>query len=689
MRSDIKDILAENEVRLRRYNNVGFFPLSGKGAPLERFEFVCDDMPWKRQYLPVAMKSIPLVKKIAEAGSISDFLKSAPYGDIVGRSEMVKKEFLRLRCKHDFVFFAAFAVKIKSKLGGDVPFVLNYPQIKTFELLDGMRLAGEPIRVIILKARQWGGSTLVQIYDAWIQLFHKEGYYSAIVAHQRKAAYNIRSMYSRMLRYLPPWLIDCPSSTPLELKPFEGSPSDVTITQSGEVVRDNVINIGSMESPDSIRSSDVALVHYSEVAYWKKTDMKEPSDVIRSVSSSILYAPLTVEVMESTANGEGNFFHTEWKAAVAGTSRRRPLFVAWFEIPQYSIPFKSQKERREFAELLVYDKDNKQARSTREEPGSYLWYLWTIGATLEGIHWYVMSRAQFDSHDRMASEFPSDPDDAFAFSGGVVFNRADTARLEATCCPPLTVGDISGPPVGSGHELDDVKFFPTADGQLKIWDYPDTELKCRDRYLVIVDIGGRSATADYSDILVIDRYWLTMGDKPAVVAEWHGHIRHDLLAWKAAQIATYYCNALLVIESNTLETKDNDPEGDHSLYILNQIGNAYPNLYARESPPDNIGGKPQKRWGFHTNTKTKQLVIDNLIRYVEDAAYIERESEAITEMDVYRKNDGVYEASQGYHDDRVMVRAIGLYISECMPMPSVVVPIVSKYKNAPVSEATI
>lgn len=690
MANDIDTILKDNERRTALYDSTGFDPYTGAGAPGPRKSFRCKGMPWPEMQLPVDMHKEPLVAELAAAESLTAYLKTAPERKSKARRDTLLKEFTRLRCKYDFPFFAAFAVKIKNKFGGgNIPFVLTYPQLKLLTVLEEMRNSNTPIRIILLKARQWGGSTLTQIYMSWIQLFWRTGFYSAIVAHQSKAAYNIRAMFARMIHSLPPWLLDLSCSAPLELKPYERSPSDVTVTQSGKTVRDIVINVGSMESPDSIRSSDVALAHYSEVAYWRKTDAKEPSDVIRSVSSSILYVPLTMEVEESTANGEGGFFYEEWKAATAGQSRRRPVFVAWYEITQYRVAFDSAKHRRTFAKWLYEHRFDKQAASSREEPGSYLWYLWSAGATLEGINWYVITRSNFETHDKMASEYPSDPDDAFASSGGIVFQRSDTARLEESCMPPLETGEVTGPPIGSGRELQDLQFAQRPDGQLKVWDHPDRTIDCRNRYLVTVDIGGRSAGADWSDILVIDRYWTIYGDKPAIVAEWHGHIRHDWLAWKAAQIAAYYCNALLVIESNTIESKDNDQDNDHSLFILNQIGDAYPNLYQRESPPDKISGKPTKTYGFHTNVSTKKLVIDNLTRYVEDNAYIERESEAITELNVYRKVDGRYEAAQGYHDDRVMVRAIGLYIHENMPPVTTIEPNRKFNLDRPLGESTI
>lgn len=192
---------------------------------------------------------------------------------------------------------------------------------------------------------------------------------------------------------------------------------------------------------------------------------------------------------------------------------------------------------------------------------------------------------------------------------------------------------------------------------------PDEEIT--DRYLTVVDIGGRSSKADWSVITVFDRFWMIDGGKPCIVAQWYGHIDMDLLAWKSAQIASFYDNALLVIESNTLETHDRNRQvdGDQSQYILCLIAGVYPNLYARKQSEDQIREGAPTKWGFHTNVYTKPMIISNLVRVVRDGAYIERDKRALDEMQIFeRKPNGSTGAAIGGHDDLLMTRAIGLHI---------------------------
>lgn len=84
-----------------------------------------------------------------------------------------------------------------------VPFKLRRAQLKLVRILLCDLFTGKPVRIVLLKARQWGGSTVVQMFMAWIQLFHRSGWNSVIVADVEDQARTIRAMYSRMARRHP------------------------------------------------------------------------------------------------------------------------------------------------------------------------------------------------------------------------------------------------------------------------------------------------------------------------------------------------------------------------------------------------------------------------------------------------------------------------------------------------------
>lgn len=580
------------------------------------------------------------------------------------------------RCKDDFEYWAARCCYIKRKGGGDdILFRLNRPQRKLVAELEKMRKADRPIRLILLKARQWGGSTCTQLYMAWLQMMHRKGLNSLIVAHQHSATAEIRDMFIRMINSYPEKLLNFENpDEKREKRRGKKKTTDVKRTASAGPgafsvpSRNFKVKVGSAERPDSCRGGDYSLVHCSEAAIWKKSKLRTPEDMFRAACSGILFQPLTMILLESTANGTGNFFHTEYESAKKGITQFSYLFIAWYEIEQYSLDFKSPEERRNFAEHLLQGKDNEIPENERVQPGAYLWWLWNKGATLEALNWYVNERAKYNEHAQMASEYPSDDVEAFVHSGAKVFDRYRVEELRKDCLPAPIRGEVAGKAPSGPASLTEVKFHEDYQGGLRIWKLPDTGLDYRitDRYLTVVDIGGRSAKADWSVIAVFDRLPMTHGEGPEVVAQWRGHTDFDLLTWNAARIAKLYEDSLLVIESNTLETHDHDRdvEGDQSHYLLNQLKKVYPNLYARKRKPEDIRQGVPVKYGFHTNMATKPLIIANLVKVVREGLYTERDHVCLDEYLTYeQRENGSYGAISGKHDDLLMTRAIALHIA--------------------------
>lgn len=544
--------------------------------------------------------------------------------------------FARLRVKYDFEFWAANCVTIKDKVSGmDMRMRLNRPQRRVLGELERQRQSGQPIRLIMLKARQWGGSTLVQTYMAWIQCVHRRNWNSLICAHVKDTSATIRGMYTKLLANYPETFWDEDAAP--AFRPFERSVNTRVIDGRGCMV-----TVGSSEGQEAVRGNDYAMAHLSEVAFWPDTATRSPEGFIRAVCGGIARVPLSLIVLESTANGVGNYFHNEWLRSVRGESDKTAVFVPWYEIDIYSTPVDDPEAL--WSSLDDYEKG-----------------LWERGCTLEQICWYRQKRREYPSRQLMAAEYPTDDVEAFANSGNGVFDPAHVERLRLGCREAPMRGELTARAVSGPGALDIVGFADDSRGCLSVWKRPEQAEVYRDRYVVAVDIGGRSAASDYSVIAVIDRFG--ENDMPEIVAQWRGHIDHDLLTWKAASIASWYGKALLVIESNTLETEHTD--GEPGLYILTQLSSVYPNLYRRESVDRPGGGM---RVGFHTNRSTKSLVISHLISVVRESAYIERDFGACNEMTVYECTPGgSFGAKCGYHDDILMTRAIGLYVASVMP----------------------
>lgn len=668
----VASIITENRRRNTELS-APFDPLTGEGSPGERCLLELSDYIMPRQWIPVTMESEPLVKLLRQEGSVAGAL-----GEVAERFDKIWPV---LRIRHDFPYWAALLVRVKRKGGGeDIRFVLNRAQRRFVERLEALRKAGRPIRVILLKARQWGGSTCSQLYMAWLQLVHCRGLNSLIIAHQGAGSDEIKDMFDRMIASYPASMLTMPGD-PIDENEEPGARrkrkkrrKTERVGKSGAITRVSArnckIKIGTAERPDSCRGGDYNLVHLSEVGLWRATDGKRPEDIVRSACGGVLLRPMTMIVYESTANGTDNFFHTEYEAARRGESQFEAMFIGWMDVEGYTLPVDNPGE---YAARLLERRDS-EYETPRTVSGRYLWRLWERGATLEGLNWYEAERAKYSDHALMASEYPSDDVEAFAHSGIRVF---DTYRVEAMkrgCRPPRYIGELYGRGESGPDSLHGITFETKRDGLLKIWSKPDIwpGEKLYHRYLAVVDIGGRSQRADWSVIAVFDRLLTADGGRPEIVAQWRGHCDMDLLAWLAARIARWYDDALLVIESNTVETRERTRmlEGDQGRYLLGEIRDAYTNLYERPPSEEDIRQGAPARYGFHTNSATKPVIISGLVRAVREGLYIEREEECLGEMLRYeRRPNGSYGAIAGAHDDILMTRAIGLYVSGQMPLP--------------------
>lgn len=157
-------------------------PITGLGACGERVE--TDGSPW---------------------GEGTVWLPASMIADESFGASMPTARYRQLRYRYDFEYWAARCSHIKDKVSRRiVPFVLNCPQRKLLAVMERQRTGGKPVRVIVVKARQWGGSTLIGQYMAWWQLVLFENCHAVICAHVKDCATTLGATYDTILDHYPP-----------------------------------------------------------------------------------------------------------------------------------------------------------------------------------------------------------------------------------------------------------------------------------------------------------------------------------------------------------------------------------------------------------------------------------------------------------------------------------------------------
>ncbi len=710
---DVKNILLRNTQKHKAINKP-YNPITGEGCVGDRVCLTIEDAPYSYMeneetfiklepttlYLPKDMMLDPICKQLSEYGSIErtyeeneEYLNDEEY-------ELFWINFCELRINYDFEFFAYMYETIEDAISAeDVPFHLQRGQRKLLTILEDMRLTGTPIRVIILKARQLGLSTLVQLYMLWLQIIHKENWHSVICAHELVSSVNIRAMFEKVVNNMPSI-----NGIKFSMTPFNGMQNIKQVPERG-----CRITVGTAERPQSVRGQNPKLAHFSEVAFYPDTTKKGASKLIGSIVGTLKREKDTMIVYESTANGIGDFFNLEWEKAKQGKSSYIPVFLPWFNVSFYSEDFDG----------TYYNHSGKKDKGTIEDfiitldPYEIGLFEGHPECTLENLHWYRGKKSEMTSDELMKQEYPSDDTEAFLDSGLPAFKASHIKSLEVDCKEPISIGTLEGNelPESAVFEkgkrkgvLSNIKFIEDKElltqhlssdpkrkelaeyNKLKIWEYPDTDIRVSNRYIVIYDVSkGQSQHADYGVITVIDRYWMMYGGVPEVVAEWRGRMDKDIVIWIACQIATYYNKALLVVESNTFETASKEYDAE---FIFNMIAKYYSNLYSR-TPADKLKEGLPAVYGFHMNRGTKPTIMATYTAAIRDKKYKERNINALKEAYVYeKKQDGSYGAKEGYHDDILDTRMIGLYICFELALPVLLDEVKKMTRKRPVGESS-
>lgn len=245
--------------------------------------------------------------------------------------------------RRDFKYFAENFLSIKDKSGARHQFKLNQAQRYIHDSLEKQLKETGKVRAIILKARQMGASTYVGG-----RFYHKtslnSGKSTYILTHEAEATKKLFAMAKRFYEFVPN-----------ELKPPLRASNARELIFDGS---DSQYFVGTAGHGTGGRGGTIQYFHGSEVAFWPNTD-----EIVTGVLQSIADIPGTEVILESTANGIGNWFYNMCMSALKGDSDYQLIFTPWFWMDEYEREPKSDfsltDEEREIVETYLHKYDKK------------------------------------------------------------------------------------------------------------------------------------------------------------------------------------------------------------------------------------------------------------------------------------------------------------------------------------------
>ena len=216
-----KEIIEENKKRLGAISAV-YNPITGEGSTsIERKWVEIENFPLTRMNLPLTMLDDPQITQLIELGANGYLLNTLGIEPNCRNIIKLWLDFCLKRMKHDFEYWAKSMTTISDKgKGRDTAFTLNRPQRIYLKAMEKLRISQKPIDIILCKARQWGGSTLTQLYMLWIQLVHKNNWNSVICGDIEKQSSIVAGMLAKVISRYPKWAT---GGKQLTTTPYQGA----------------------------------------------------------------------------------------------------------------------------------------------------------------------------------------------------------------------------------------------------------------------------------------------------------------------------------------------------------------------------------------------------------------------------------------------------------------------------------
>lgn len=293
--------------------------------------------------------------------------------------------------RNDFLQYSPFCLKIRDKGGNIIPFELNKAQLYIHQKIEQQRKETGKVRSLILKGRQQGCSTYVEGRFFW-KVTNQMGMRAFILTHKKDATDNLFEMANRFYAHCPEMIR--PSTDKSNAKEL----------LFGKI--ESGYKVGTAGNKAVGRSSTIQYFHGSEVAYWENY-----AEHAKGILQAVPKENGTEIILESTANGIGNYFYDQWKMAEIGESEFIPIFVPWFWQDEYKETIKDS--------FIITDEEDELKhlyKLTNEQ------LLWRRNKIIE------LSTSGFNGKTAFQQEYPCTATEAFLFSGDDVFIPADIVR---------------------------------------------------------------------------------------------------------------------------------------------------------------------------------------------------------------------------------------------------------------------
>ena len=479
--------------------------------------------------------------------------------------------------------------KIRNKEAQRIALKLNACQRLIMDAHDRQRKAGKPVRLIVLKPRQTGSSTVCEEL-LFSQTATKRDVESLIIAHDKDSSATLLTISNLFYQEWPEEIQPVRKwdnknelyfNVPVNAKQLAKSQKRPRGTAA--LGLNSRLRIETANNTKAGRARTIQNLHCSEFAFWP-----DPKLAMLSLMQAVPHIPESMIIIESTANGVGNMFYNLYQRAKDGESEFEAVFIPWYIHEEYVYPVAPNFKRTTLEQCFVdkFKLDDKFPEKLVNE--KLTWRRWAVEEACDG------------DEDKFHQEYPADDVEAFVASGLNVFHFenlrdhympiVDEVRRDG-----YIVNDENGEPLYKvveqrGEIIDnagELTFEVNHRAELRMY-RPPVEGRA---YVVTVDPSEGGPLGDRTSMQVLDR------ETCEQCAVWHGRQDTGRLAHIAVLIAKYYNHAWLMIERNSM-----------GVAVINRAHRLYDKLF-RETKMTKAGLKTDYGWRSTKGAKETMLAI--------------------------------------------------------------------------------
>jgi hypothetical protein len=541
------------------------------------------------------------------------------------------------RCANDRRYFWKHCCRVRTQLldgsYSDVPFIPNAEQETVLAWMDEQESLKQPIRFIILKARQLGMTTLACFLWFHLAVFRKLTR-CQIIGHRLPDTKKIAAI---------PHLINNMLAEEHQAK-CQGKKKGIGLHWENG----SWLELSTQGGESGGRGDAPTAVHATELAFWDKYRVStDAEEVLQAYFSPVNIMPGTYLGCESTADvAAGSMYERFVDSHCGAPGLWKSFFFSWTGVPKYTLKYTP-------AQALLSDQIKdfhrrgyrlKAIEAANRLGYNEVWYERSIEHNLSpGEVFWAMAKVRDMKGDvkRFDQEFPLTWEEAFVSGGRPVFDQSVIAKWQREELPEETV---------FGCRFEESGELDSFGKDWSIFRQPQPHHE----YIMGADSCAGVSEGDYGCLVVFDRHTREF------VAQYYAKVPPDVLGDQAVRAATFFNKAYLIPEIN-----------NHGYAMVRRVLDLGYSCHRRHPGREM---RPGQTWsdiyGWLTKTANRQMLFDLLAEEVREEAIDIYSKDMLSEMRtfIYNAYDKPIHMSNR-HDDAIMSGALCIFADMSLRPP--------------------